>query len=93
MITVGYAALFLRQYNKLPKDLRDEVDEKIELFRSETNHRLLKVRKLKGPFSGSYSFSISFRHRILFQYANKTNRYDNKKRVVLLSVGGHELYQ
>jgi plasmid maintenance system killer protein len=50
------------------------------------NHSSLKVHKLNGPLKGSYSFSVNYKIRIIFQYVSK-------KEVVLLTVGDHKIYK
>ncbi len=76
----------MKRFNKLSSSLQDEVEEKIELFKVDQSHSFLKVHKLKGPLKGLYSFSVNYRIRIVFE------RLSDKK-IALLSVGSHEIYQ
>ena len=85
MIKVGYTTESLKKLKKLESDLQDEVKEKIELFRDHNNHKLLKVHKLHGRFSDCYSFSVNYKIRIPFQYKAKNE-------AVLLTIGGHSIY-
>ncbi|MEK7531546.1 MAG: type II toxin-antitoxin system RelE/ParE family toxin [Patescibacteria group bacterium] len=82
---ISYAPVFIRQYNKLDGELQNEIVEKIELFRKKENHKLLRVHKLKGNLLGSFSFSVNYRFRIIFEYLSKNE-------AVLLLVGDHEIY-
>lgn len=86
MIKVVYKPQFIRQFRKFPLDIQDEITRKIDLFRDPRNHRMLKVHKLHGPLSGRSSFSVDFRHRIVFRYVSKDE-------VVLLVVGDHAIYR
>ena len=86
MIQVYFKPTFVKQMNKLEKELVREVFEKIELFKDEKNHQLLKVHKLHGRLSGRYSFSVNYRYRIVFGY-------ESKNEVVLLDVGDHDIYK
>ncbi len=81
-----YKPTFIRQYNKLEPLLQEEVSEKIELFRKVTNHKQLKVHKLKGELKDFYSFSVNYSYRVVFLY-------ETKQKVVLLAVGDHAVYK
>jgi mRNA-degrading endonuclease YafQ of YafQ-DinJ toxin-antitoxin module len=83
---VGYKPAFVRQLKRLDPMLRQEVFEKIELFRDPQTHVTLKVHKLKGRLAGRYSFSVNYKDRIVF-------RYESANEVVLLSVGNHDIYK
>ena len=86
MIRVYYKPTFIRQFNLLEEDLKEEVIEKIELFKNRKNHKRLKVHKLKGRLIGRYSFSVNYKIRIVFNYLKKDE-------VVLLVIGDHEVYK
>ena len=86
MITVSFKPTFVRQLKKLEGELVEEVLEKLELFKSSRNHKLLKVHKLHGKLVGFYSFSVNYKIRIVFEYLSENG-------VVLLSIGDHEVYR
>lgn len=86
MISLFYTSCFLRQYNKLPESLQEEVHQKIELFREDPKHSFLKTHKLKGRMKGYFSFSVNYQYRVVFEY-------DTKNTVALLSVGDHDVYK
>ena len=77
--------MFVKKFNRLETALREEVLEKIEMFKDEKNHKQLKVHKLNGVLSGRYSFSVNYKTRVVFSYLSKTE-------AVLLSIGDHEVY-
>lgn len=86
MIKVEFAPSFIKMYKGLDKHLREEIREKIELFRDEDNHLKLKVHKLKGRLDGRYAFSVNYKVRIVF-------RHDHKNKASFLYVGSHnEVY-
>ncbi len=85
-LDIGYKPSFIRQFNKLPKGLQDEVVKKIELFKNVDNHQHLEVHKLKGRLKKFYGFSIDYKNRVVFDYLSKNE-------VVLLAVGDHEIYK
>jgi len=83
---ISYKATFIRQFNKLEKDLQTEILEKIELFKNIDNHSLLKVHKLHGKFKDCYSFYVNYKLRIVFVWKNK-------KEAILLAMGDHDVYK
>jgi len=85
MLKINFTSQFLRQLKKLNPGLQDEALEKIEDFKNIKNHEKLKVHKLQGVLSGSFSFSVNYSYRILFEYISKNE-------VVLFKIGNHEIY-
>lgn len=88
MIEILFKPSFIKQMNKLEKELAEEVIEKIELLKNPVNHVQLKVHKLHGRLSSFFSFSVNYKVRVVFEYTSK-----DKKQVVLLVVDDHDLYK
>ena len=86
MIQISFKPTFVKQMNKMEKELVEEVFEKIELFKNEKNHKLLKVHKLHGKLSKHFSFSVNYKFRIIF-------KYERKGQVVFLDIGDHDIYK
>ena len=86
MISVLYKPTFLRQYDQLPKELKEEIRERIARFQRNPRLPQLRTHKLKGSLKGFLSFSVNYRYRIVFQWENRST-------VVLLTVGDHDVYQ
>lgn len=84
MLKLIYAPRFVRQLKHLSHELQEEVIEKIDLFKDEQQHAL-KVHKLHGKFSDSFSFSVNYKTRIVFEYLSQDE-------VALLAVGDHDVY-
>jgi len=87
MINFFYAPTFVRRYKKLPVALKVEVKHKIKEFRNPENHISLKVHILTGRLKNTYSFSVNYKIRIIFEYADKGK---NKNIAYLLYVGSHD---
>lgn len=83
MIEILYAPTFVRMYKGLDPLLKEEIKEKIELFRKKENHASLKIHKLRGNLKNAYSFSVNYQIRIVFEYENKNS-------INLLYVGSHD---
>ena len=83
---IEYKPTFIKQYACFESSLKEEMKEKIELFRNGKNHKQLKVHKLKGKLSKYYSFSVNYKYRIVFIYQSKS-------RAALLATGDHDVYK
>lgn len=83
---IVYSVKFLRQLKKLNTPLKEEVIEKIELFKKTENHKQLKVHKLKGKFDTYHSFSVNYAYHIIFDYVSINE-------VAILKVGDHDIYE
>lgn len=86
MIQVVYSKKFIKLYDNLINDLKIEVKITIEKFKNIENHKQLKVHKLHGKMKDSYSFSVDYKHRIIFRYLDKNT-------AVLMAFGDHQIYQ
>ncbi|HEY4495657.1 MAG TPA: type II toxin-antitoxin system mRNA interferase toxin, RelE/StbE family [Candidatus Paceibacterota bacterium] len=86
MIKIVYAPRFVRDLDKLERDLQEEALEKIKSFYNFRNHKQLKVHKLHGPLKNRYSFSINYDYRIVFIFLSKS-------KAVFLSIGNHDIYK
>jgi mRNA-degrading endonuclease YafQ of YafQ-DinJ toxin-antitoxin module len=86
MINFIYAPVFVKQFNKLDKNLQEEILEKIELFKNRDNHNLLKVHKLHGRFKDSYSFYVNYKIRVVFMWLKE-------EEVALLAIVDHDVYK
>lgn len=83
---VKYKPSFVREFKKLQTELQEESLDKIELFKNKNNHKKLKVHKLKGRLKNFYSFSVTYSHRVVFEY-------EEKESVVFLGIGDHDVYR
>jgi len=83
---IFYTPTFKKSFKSLPKDLQNEAIDREKLFRADAFDPKLKTHKLKGRFKNYYSFSISYSHRIVF-------RFINKSRVLFVDCGDHSVYK
>lgn len=86
MISIVYKPSFIRAFDKVDKNLQDDIIEKIELFKDVKNHKQLKVHKLHGELKDRFSFSVNYKFRIVFSYVSKNE-------VRLLALGDHDIYK
>ena len=85
-LIIVYTPSFVRQFRTLEPQLQEEVIEKIELFKNLKNHKPLKVHKLSSRLRGRFSFTVNYKICIVFSYLSN-------KEVVLLAIGGHDMYK
>lgn len=86
MYEIVYKPTFVRQFKKLPEPLKQEVEERIKLLRTDPKHSFLKTHKLSGRLQGRWSCSVNFSYRIVFNY-------EKPDRIVLLVIGDHDVYR
>ena len=82
---ITYSPKFIKNLKKVKGELKEEILNRVEMLTNESNHEMLRVHKLKGRLKGRYSFSIDYKHRIVFLYLDENTIY-------LLNFGGHEVY-
>ena len=86
MYKIHFRPHFVRQYKKLSKVLQEEVRERIELLREDPKHAYLKTHPLRGRLHGSWSCSVNYEYRIVFEF-------EPENYIVLLAVGNHNVYE
>lgn len=82
---ITYAPKFIKNLKKIKGELKEEILNRVEMLANESNHEMLRVHKLKGRLKDRYSFSIDYKHRIVFVYLDEYTIY-------LLNFGGHGVY-
>ena len=68
--SISYTPEFKRDYKKLNKIQREQLKLKGRLFEQSPFHPLLRTHKLSGKLKEYWSFSIDFKHRVIFQIIN-----------------------
>lgn len=70
---VIYPPKFVRQYKKLPEQIKDIAEKKFEIFLSNPFDRRIKTHKLSGALEGFLAFSINQEYRIIFDMDKSGN--------------------
>lgn len=83
---IRYSSHFRRAFKKLDPALADEVDERERLFRADCFHPSLDTHKLHGKLKDFWSFSITRKHRILFEFLSASEAY-------FIDVDDHDIYK
>ena len=81
-----YSSKFVRSYKKLSNKIRDLAKEKERIFRKNPFDPRLKAHKLSGKFKNYWSFSIGYKYRIIFKFAEKDI-------ILFYKIGTHRIYQ
>ena len=83
---VVYSPQFEREYRQLPLTFKKKAEKKEKIFRASPFDRQLKTHKLGGKLSEFRSFSIDYRYRIIFEFADE-------RTVIFHAVGDHSVYR
>lgn len=82
---IRYSPKFLRQYKKLPKEVKARAEKRELLFRANPFNSKLKTHKLHGSQEGFMSFSVDFSYRIIFKLYGQE--------AVFYEIGTHDIYE
>ncbi len=83
---VIYTSKFAREYKKLPKAVKFLAEKKEVMFRKNPFEPTLDTHKLHGRLKEFWSFSIGFKYRVIFEFAENDTAHFH-------SVGNHDIYQ
>ena len=75
---------FKKQFKRLDHYKQDRVRQALRLFQENPDHMRLRIHKLQGNMSETYSMSADHDLRIIFAYEGK------RLVAILLAVGKHE---
>ena len=87
-MTIYVHPRYRRSYKNLESQLQRLADGRIALFRHDAFDSRLDTHRLHGKLKKQWSFSVSQRYRILFEFLDK-----KKDEVVFLDIGSHDIYQ
>ena len=73
---------FKKDYQSLPADIQQRLDEKLRFLLHDMRYPSLRVHKLRGV-EGLWEFSVTMNYRVIFEI--KEEYY------VLLAVGPHQI--
>ncbi len=85
-MNIEYSSEFLKHYKKLPFEIKQLAEKKVEIFKANPFDIRLRTHKLSGSLAGKWSFSVNYKYRILFAFIDHSN-------VKFYLIGGHEVYK
>ncbi len=83
---ICYSSRFARALASLGNEHKEIVAERETIFKANCFDPRLKTHKLKGTLKGYWSFSITYSHRVLFEFLGEGV-------VGFINVGDHSIYQ
>ena len=81
-----YTSKFRREYKRLPDKIKSIAEQNEKVFRDNPFNPALDTHKLHGRLKEFWSFSIGYKYRIIFEFANKNTAHFH-------STGNHDIYQ
>jgi len=67
-----FAKGFRKRFDKLPKDIREQCNERLLLFETTSYHPLLNNHALNGDYAGYRSINVTGDYRAIFRYETET---------------------
>ena len=77
---------FQRAFRTLPPAIQALATEKDQIFRANPFDARLKTHTLKGRLKGLWSYSVDYRHRILFEFLPHGE-------ALYHDIGSHDVYR
>ena len=81
-----YSSRFERALAALGGEYKEIIAQREEIFKEDCFDPRLKTHKLKGKWRGNWSFSLTYSHRVLFEFMEDGT-------VGFIDVGDHSIYQ
>lgn len=91
MITLNWSSSFKRAFKRtIKKDplYKDKIINSMLLLQQDPFNPMLKTHKLKGILEGSWSCSVDYNLRIIFDLI--TNPEINETEILLIDIGTHD---
>jgi addiction module RelE/StbE family toxin len=85
-MNIYYSPKFLRQFKKLPKEVKESAIKCEKIFKDNPFDQRLKTHKLHGTLKDYWAFSISYSYRIGFTFNNTDS-------VNFHAIGSHDIYK
>jgi len=73
---------FMKDYKKLPLDIQQRLDRKLEFLLNDPSYPSLRVHKLRGV-EGLWEFSVTMNYRVIFEVEDEY--------YLLLGAGPHDI--
>lgn len=83
---IYYLPKFIKQYKKIPENIKIIATKKISLFKINPFDPRLKIHKLHGVLGDFWSFSINYKYRLIFDF-------EDKNIVRFYSIRNHDIYE
>ncbi len=81
-----YSPQFIKDYNRLEIQTKRKAEKKEIIFKKNPFDARLKTHKLSGRLRDTWSFSIDYNYRIIFEF-------QSEKTIIFHAIGGHSIYK
>jgi len=71
MIKINYHREFIKEFKKLPDNIRSKLVSLEEIFREDPFGSSIYIKKLKGKLSSFFSFRVTRDYRVIFRFVSK----------------------
>ncbi len=85
MLVIHISSRFKRSFKKMPRIIKENFENKIDIFREHPFSTKLNTHKLHGNLEEYYAFYLQDGYRVLFEFL------DNNC-VILVNIGNHDNY-
>ena len=86
MLYIYYAKSFIREYKKCTDETKATAKEKEKIFCINPFDNTLQTHKLNGHLLDLWSFRLTYKLRIIFQFRNNNE-------VIFIHIGNHDIYE
>lgn len=83
----AFIRAFRRAVRRRP-ELRDKIEQALQLLVDDPFHTKLQSHKLKGPLKGLWACTAGYDCRILFEFVENSESIDDD--ILLLTIGKHD---
>ncbi|MBC6420718.1 MAG: type II toxin-antitoxin system mRNA interferase toxin, RelE/StbE family [Hormoscilla sp. SP12CHS1] len=90
---VAWSAKSLRSFKRIVRknpQLRLLLEEKLRQLAADPFHPSLRTHKLKGDLADSWSCSLDYDYRIIFEFVRVTEEEEEEEAILLLNIGNHD---
>jgi len=85
-VVIFYTPKFVKTYKKIPVKIKLLAEKKEKIFFANPHDPRLNTHALTGELNGSWSFSVNYQYRIVFNFIEKNN-------VIFIVIGTHDIYK
>ncbi len=73
---------FKKQFEKLPTKIKNQFQQRLEIFLNKPDYSILQTHRLKGNLIGLRAFSVTGDYRVIYQMINLNT-------IKLVNIGTH----
>lgn len=85
-MAIFYTPKFVKTYRKVPVKIQILAVKKEKIFLANPHDSRLNTHALTGELNGSWSFSVNYQYRIVFNFVENNN-------VLFIVIGTHDIYR